>query len=204
MKELKLTRCQELIAASRAKIVLAACGRRFGKEIVAYKMAYNQILKDNSVVVWAGVTKDLIAKTAFETFISLCPNDKIEKINKEELDVLFKNGSCIYFVDFESVNPGADLTIFDEYAYYRKNVFSNIENWLDENNTRCLIISTPKGRDNHFHDLFVRLSIKENCETFRFTSLQGWLEDRESIKRAKETMSDKLFEQEFLAEFVDL
>lgn len=196
------------IAECKKKFLLAVCGRRFGKEVVATKMALNQLSKANSIVVWVCPTKDMLSLIAYETFLSLCPADEIKSKNKKEGTIRFNNGSHLYFINGNvptNVRIAiADLLILDESAYMKYEVWKNVEPMFKEEKFHCLVISTPIGKKNWLYDIYKTKLKDKEWKIFRFTSEQGGFIDKQAVKTAKAQMSKKMFAQEFLAKFVSL
>ena len=206
--KIELSKNQKKIAESKKKFVLAVCGRRFGKEIVATKMALTQLSKANSIVVWVCPTKDMISLVAYKTFLSLCPDDEIKSKNKKEGEIQFNNGSRLYFITGDVPTnvriASPDLLILDESVYMKYEVWENIEPLFQDEKFHCLIISTPNGKKNWLYDIYKTKRKDKEWEVFRFTSEQGGFVDKQGIKTAKAQMSKKMFAQEFLAKFVNL
>lgn len=96
-----------------------------------------------------------------------------------------------------------DLCILDEAALIPEKVYYQYIYPLTiakSRNTRTFLISTPRGK-NWFQKLFIRLK-KENA-AFRFTTLDGVETDETALEKIRQTTSDLLFRQEYLAEFLD-
>lgn len=93
----------------------------------------------------------------------------------------------------------------DECAMMRANVWPEIiRPMLADSGGRALFISTPKGR-NWFYDLFVRGMSGQDAtwKSWQFPTLINKYIKPAEVEEAKKDMSERLFRQEFLAEFLD-
>lgn len=212
--EINLSENQRKIVESKKKFVVAACGRRFGKKFVCAYMALEQARKPNSRIFWVVPSNDMIVKTVWEQFLSLVPKDEVERSHKKDRHgyvwrIDFKNGSRLNFAG--AYNPdhlrgnSVDLLILDECAYMKERAWTVAKPSIADRNGRVLFISTPQGTNNWFCDIFkyAESSVTDH-DTFQFTTLDGGFVREDVIERAKRDVPEKLFAQEFLAEFVDL
>ena len=74
---------------------------------------------------------------------------------------------------------------------------------LNVRGKKCLIISTPKGKNWFFYQYQKGFSKDVNYKSFKFTSEDNPHANKAIIQIAKENLPDVLFRQEYLAEFVD-
>ena len=89
----------------------------------------------------------------------------------------------------------------DEAAMIKRNVWPEIlRPMLADTQGPCLFISTPKGR-NWFYDLYIQKTPEWKAWHYP-TSINGYISPDE-IAQAKKDMSERLFLQEFMAEFLD-
>lgn len=96
---------------------------------------------------------------------------------------------------------GLDGVGLDECAMIKANVWPEIiRPMLADRNGFAVFISTPKGR-NWFYDIFTRKD--DNWQSWAYpTSVNKYIA-QEEINEAKKDMSERLFKQEFMAEFLD-
>ena len=99
---------------------------------------------------------------------------------------------------------GLSGVVLDECSTIKANVWPEIiRPMLADRQGWALFISTPKGR-NWFYDLFIKgFGNDKNWKSWKFpTSVNKYI-NKEEIEQAKKDMSERLYRQEFLAEFLD-
>lgn len=89
----------------------------------------------------------------------------------------------------------------DEFASFKANVWPEIiRPMLADRRAPALFIGTPKGR-NHFFDLYNKQD--QDWQSWGYpTAINKYIAPDE-IEQARKDMSERLFKQEFLAEFLD-
>jgi phage FluMu gp28-like protein len=99
---------------------------------------------------------------------------------------------------------GLDFVVLDECAFMHEDAWAQaIRPALADRQGRALFISTPKGR-NWFWRLWQQGQADgDEWHSWRFTSYDNpYIADSE-IDAAKATLPDRVFRQEFMAEFID-
>jgi len=134
------------------------------------------------------------------------------KDNAKDRVIELTNGSMIRVASVARVDSAVgrsyDLIIFDEAALNdegEKAFNVALRPTLDKMESKCIFISTPRG-DNWFREFFDR-GFNDKEEYSDWVSIHAdWRENpratAEDIRRAKATMSNAEFEQEYLANFV--
>lgn len=99
---------------------------------------------------------------------------------------------------------GLSGVVMDECATIKANVWPEIiRPMLADRKGWALFISTPKGR-NWFYDLYIRgLEEDPNWKSWKHPTNVNKYISQDEIDQAKKDMSERLFRQEFLAEFLD-
>jgi phage FluMu gp28-like protein len=100
---------------------------------------------------------------------------------------------------------GLDYVVLDECAYMRHEVFNEaLRPALSDRKGRALFISTPKGR-NWFWRFWARGNDGEDSEwkSFRFPTGGNPYIDTDEIAAARASLPERIFEQEYLAEFLE-
>ena len=137
---------------------------------------------------------DIITTAAKETIVAS---------NRMEMTMTFINGSTLKFLSSDSPDSirGFRFThvIIDEAAFQKELAITQaILPTLNPNGKKCLMISTPKGK-NFFYNWF----LKEDTVSMQFPLTECPYVKDELIQAAKESLPPDLFRQEFLGEFVD-
>lgn len=140
---------------------------------------------------------------------ALLINDTAWKFNEQELYAEhphIKTRIELKGSDNEDSLRGVGLSgvVMDECASTKANVWPEIiRPMLADKKGWALFISTPKGR-NWFYDLYIKgLGDDPNWKSWKYPTLVNKYISQDEIDQAKKDMSERLFRQEFLAEFLD-
>tara|TARA_S200002703_G_C3793012_1_gene244784 strand:+ start:572 stop:1813 length:1242 start_codon:yes stop_codon:yes gene_type:complete len=142
------------------------------------------------------------SKSVMDTIVNTS-KDVIESSNRMEGTINFINGSTIKFLSSDSPDNirGFRFThlILDECAFLKENALNTaILPTLNPNGKKCLMISTPKGK-NFFFNWFN----KKDTVSMSFPLTQCPYVSKTLIEEARKSLPPDIFRQEFLAEFVD-
>lgn len=192
------------------RFVVAAISRRLGKTYIANIIGQLVSLVPGSNVLIMSPNYSL-SQISFDLQRSLIKHFDLEVVKDNAKDKIIEltNGSTIRMgsvnmVD-SSVGRSYDLIIFDEAALADgKDAFNvALRPTLDKDNSKCLFISTPRGRNNWFAEFFDRgfnddfkewVSIKADYrENPRMSAAD--------IDEARKAMSGPEFAQEYEADF---
>lgn len=140
---------------------------------------------------------------------ALLANDNNWRFNEQELyaeHLIFKTRIELKGSDNEDSLRGVGLSgvVMDECATIKSNVWPEIiRPMLADRKGWALFISTPKGR-NWFYDLYIKgLGGDLNWKSWKYpTSINKYI-SQDEIDQARKDMSERLFKQEFMAEFLD-
>lgn len=142
------------------------------------------------------------AKSVLDTIVSTS-NPVISTSNRMEATITFINGSTLKFLSADSADNIRGFRfshlVIDEMAFVKDTVLgATILPTLNPNGKKCLMISTPKGR-NHFYNWY----LKEDVVSMKFPLTECPYVNQDLVQEAKQSLPTELFKQEFLAEFVD-
>jgi hypothetical protein len=192
--------------AEQTKIHVIRASRQAGKTeaLIRLILKFISIPKTQGVVISASYIQYL---ELFNKVLSYFPSGIISEIKKGEETIVFINGSKIQF--FTGNNPNSvrgkssDFIIMDEAALYPKDAIDTIIATVAARpKSKIVIASTPKGK-NDFHrycmsatdtDPFVR--------EYRMLYTDNPYYDLKLVAGLKNTMTEFMFNQEFLAEFI--
>jgi PBSX family phage terminase large subunit len=187
-------------------------GRRTGKSYAAALLAFAKLLEPGqqvmvvapnftlSSIIWDYVT-DLIKQM----------NIEVDKFNQKDKVVKLINGSIFRLLSANNrdslVGRAANLLIIDEAAiipddeYFLRDLRPALSTFQD---SRCLWISTPRGKGNYLYNYYMR---GENPEEYPewgsaiYTWRSNPLLSEKDIAEAKKTMTRALFAQEYECEW---
>lgn len=131
------------------------------------------------------------------------------KPNRSERIIEFPSGGWlgVYTADNDAGIRGEafNLVIVDEAAQVSETTYSDvILPTLADRNGRCLLISTPKGKNWYWQEWIKAQADGEDMAAFTAPSSANPLPAiRKAAAMARERVSDRTYRQEWLAEFID-
>ena len=133
----------------------------------------------------------------------------VESNNYSSNELKLKTGSTIYFRSAERYDNirgmTLDYAVIDEAAFIKDDAWAEaIRPTLVVRGKKVLFISTPKGK-NWFYELY---QLGKSPDYSNYTSYKGSSYDTpfidvQELQDAKKTVPEKVFKQEYLAEFLD-
>lgn len=186
-------------------------GRRTGKSYGAAILAFAKLLEPNqqvmvvapnfslSSIIWDYVT-DLIKLMGIE----------VDKFNQKDKVVKLVNGSIFRLLSANNrdslVGRAANLLIIDEAAiipndeYYIRDLRPALSTFKD---SRCLWISTPRGKGNYLYDYYLRGQNEEFEEwgSAIYTWRSNPMLSEKDVEEAKRSMTRAMFLQEYECEW---
>lgn len=193
---------------SRFRVV--KIGRRGGKT----ELAVNEIIKRSVEVpglYWIVAPSYRQVKSIIWTRLkAILRADSSWVYNENELSAVHEElGTKIELrgADNEDSLRGVGLhgAVLDECAMLKSNVWPEIiRPMLADKQGWALFISTPRGR-NWFYDIFTKGGSRTNSgwESWSYPTTINRYIPVEEVEQAKKDMSERLFQQEFLAEFLN-
>jgi terminase large subunit-like protein len=202
----RLTHAQRRIAADPARFKVVACGRRWGKTTLGLALAIHHALNGERVW-WVAPTYHL-AFHPWRVLKSRFRGQWEQKIEYERYLEL-KNGGSITVKTADNPDGlrgvGVDFLIVDEAAFIDDEVWEYIlRPALTDTGGSALFISTPCGR-NWFHRLYQRGldSDKVHYRSWHFTTMHNARIKPEEIEEVKQSLPERVFRQEYEAEFLE-
>lgn len=216
---LELDKWQNEVLDTKGNIILRA-GRQVGKStVIAVKtgeFAANNRMK--SIMVLSATERQ--AYLLFSKIVAYIFDNYLEYVKKPhsrnvtKTQIVLKNGSIIRCLPTGLEGLGirgytVDLLIVDEAAYIPEGVWSAIIPMLATTGGDVILLSTPKGRDNHFYNIW---HDEENDYTKFHVSALDVAQTRKEPQRSdmlkhqgdkQREMSKREFMQEYLGEFVE-
>lgn len=186
-------------------------GRQSGKTALAIQQSIFWALdKPKMVVYWVSPTQSQASKVYKQMLEMLIktPVVKSYKGSMGDTEILLTNDSIVKFrsaAQEDSLRGETiDYLITDEAAFVKESVFSEILlPMLNVRGKKCLVISTPKGKNWFFNQIQRGKKGDATYKSFKFTSLDNPHASKIVIGIAKDNLPDALFRQEYLGEFID-
>ena len=190
--------------------VIAIIGRQFGKTTIAENLAvYWALNYPNSTIYWVSPTDSQSQKVYKEIIDAIIETGciKSKKMPRGDTEIVFKNTSKILFRSAASEDSlrgqSVDYMILDEAAFIKKDTVETILlPMLNVKGKKCLFISTPKGK-NYLYNYFLKSQEQKEWHSLRYSTYDSPLANSQLIEMFKNTLPEKLFQQEVEAQFVD-
>jgi len=198
------------IISSAAKHHVACVGRQFGKSLMAINLSLYWMINDGPCkVLWVSPVYSQCQKVQKELMQAIGGSGIVKQCNYSDNFIKLKNGSEILFRSAEKYDNIRGLTVdygvLDEAAFMKQDAWKEaIRPVFMVRGKKVLFISTPKGK-NWFYDLF---QLAKSQDYDNYVGYTGSSYDTpyiaiEEIEDAKRTLPEAVFQQEYLAKFID-
>lgn len=185
---------------------MVACGRRFGKTETGKILLIERALTGKTGW-WISPTFRMADDVwrSLKTSLTGVWCDKSEDMRRLDLPgdgvIVVRSGH-----DPDALRgAGLDLAVLDEAAYLHPDVWAAaIRPALADRRGEALFLSTPRGR-NWFWGLYMlgQVSAQAQWQSWRFPTSANPLIDPAEVEAARALLPERLFRQEYLADFLD-
>ena len=198
------------IIQSKCKYHIASIGRQFGKSLMGINLAlYWAINHGPCKILWISPVYSQTTKVHKTLMQAIGGTNIVQNNNYSSNEIQLRNGSTIMFRSAERYDNIRGLTldyaIIDEAAFIKDDAYAEaIKPTLLVRGKKVLFISTPKGK-NWFYNLY-QLGLSPdypNYKAYAGSSYDTPYIEREEIEDAKRTIPKNVFQQEYLAQFID-
>lgn len=133
------------------------------------------------------------------------PAQLIDKTNESELVVTFKNGSIYQLIGADNADrlrgAGPFGLVLDEYDSMKDDVWPIVEPIVRANGGWAWFVGTPKGKLKLF-EMYQRGQVpNDEWKSWLLRADQSGIISKDQLERSRMTMSQALFNQEWLCEF---
>lgn len=189
--------------------IVVCAGRQVGKTLLGMNIAIKWAIDNkNRVIYWVSPTYEQQQKV-YKNIVNACHHTGAIKSNKSGggTEIIFQSGSRILFRSSAQENSlrgeSVDYMILDEGAFIKRDVLNEILlPMLSSKGKKLLVISTPKGK-NWVYDWYLKGFSEPRYKSFRFSTYDSPYVNKELVDLAKKSTPDKIFRQEYEADFVD-
>jgi hypothetical protein len=199
------TEAQSAIERDKSRFQVVDCGRRFGKSFYAARAA-SKMAVHGQPVGWF-TPRYRHAKESFE-FVRTLLSPIIEAYSRSEMTISLITGGKVEFWTLTDKDAGRSrkyaLAIVDEAAHAPNLEYAwekAIRATLTDLRGRALFLSTPNGL-NYFYTLYQRHLDHDDWAAFKFPTSANPRIPASEIEEARQLLPDRVFKQEYLAEFV--
>jgi hypothetical protein len=198
---------QNRIARHPARYKIVACGRRWGKTTLGLAMACHHAVAGHRV--WWVAPTYLMSFHPWRAFKSRFSSSWEQK-NETDKHIDLKNGGSITVKTADNPDGlrgvGLDFVVVDEAAFLDELAWEeSLRPALLDRNGSALLISTPHGR-NWFQKAYLKgLDRQAHPDWFswRYPTSTNPLLPRSAIDEARLTQPERIFKQEYEAEFLE-
>ena len=200
-------RAQLSIISSPARFRAAACGRRFGKTHVAAGEAV--IEAANKKVVWWVAPTFEVTRRGWRVMMSIVHGVPGVDVQKGVREIHFPGGG---FIGFKTADTGAgllgeglDFLVIDEASVVPEQAWlQDLRPSLTDRLGRALFIGTPRGRNWFWREwLRGQDTAQTDWASWQFPTSANPNISPAEIELAREQLPERVFRQEYLAEFLD-
>ena len=198
------------ILNSESKYHVACVGRQFGKSLMAINLSLYWMINDGPCkVLWVSPVYSQSNKVQKEMMQAIGASGIVKNCNYSENYITLKNGSEIIFRSAEKYDNIRGMTVdygvLDEASFMKEDAWKEaIRPVFMVRGKKVLFISTPKGK-NWFYELFQLAQSEDYPQYVSYTgsSYDTPYIDSQELEDAKKTLPENVFQQEYLAKFID-
>ena len=198
---------QKPVKQSKARFRVLACGRRWGKTRLGSAECVGVGLMGKRA--WWIAPSYKMANVGWRLIRRLAAQIPGADIKRGEKAVYFPGGGEVAVRSADNPDSlrgeGLDFAVLDECAFIKDSVWpESIRPALSDRKGGAMFISTPKGR-NWFWRLWVAGNDDKigDWKSFHFSTTDNPYIDPEEVATAKNSLPSRVFQQEYLAEFID-
>jgi phage FluMu gp28-like protein len=203
----KLHDSQQKVWDERVRFRVLACGRRWGKTRLGSLMCVATALHGGRA--WWVAPSYPVASVGWRGIKHLAVQLPGAEIRQGDRLINLPSGGSVQVRSADNPDSlrgeGLDLVVLDECAFIKEAAWSEaLRPSLAERQGKALFISTPKGR-NWFWRLWQVGNSEDDSDwqAWRFPSSDNPFIPAGEIEAAGRNLPDRIFRQEFLAEFID-
>jgi phage terminase large subunit-like protein len=181
-------------------------GRQFGKTMLGInQMLYWAINHKGCNIAWVTpIYKQ--SKKVFDEMEKVTKSSGLFEYNRSDLTISGFNSQIQFFSGERPDNIRGntfDYLIVDEMAFTRPELWSEVLSaTVLVKGKKVIFISTPKGK-NHFYQLSLQPNYDNRYKYFHYSSYDNPMIDAEDLEERKRSLPKHIFEQEYLAKFID-
>ena len=194
---------QREVLRRRRRFTTLACGRRWGKTRFGTALCL-KYAADRKRAWWVAPTYK-VARVGWRGIRSLVREMPGAQLSETDKLLTLANGGSVQVRSADDPDSlrgeGLDLAVIDEAAFVKESAWhESLRPALSDRKGSALFISTPKGR-NWFWRQFI--TEDEQFKSFQFPTVSNPYIDPAEVEDARRHLPERIFQQEYLAEFLD-
>lgn len=203
---------QRMVLDQALRFNVLCCGRRWGKTVLAEELLIDEAgtmgcLAGHPVAYFAPTYRMLME--VWRTVLETC-NEIIVKKSETERRIEIYGGGVIDFWSLDDIDSARGRkykrVVIDEAAkvLHLKEAWNKvIRPLLTDLKGDCWFLSTPRGKNNYFYDLFkYEDEYPATWKSFQMPTVSNPHIDPEEVEEARKLLDPLTFAQEYLASFV--
>jgi hypothetical protein len=200
---------QLAVVKSRARFRVLACGRRWGKSMLATLLCIQAAAASPNRCVWFVSPTYPMADIHWRALLKAMPRQALRETNLADRRVVLVNGSEIVFKSGDNADrlrgAGLDFLVMDEAAFFADSSYTwdeVLRPALTDRKGKALVVGTPRGHD-WFAGMWQRGQTgAPDFASWQFPTASNPYIDPEEVEEARQQLPDSAFRQEYLAEFL--
>jgi Terminase large subunit, T4likevirus-type, N-terminal len=187
---------------------MLAAGRRFGKTYLAQTELLRAASAPGRIAWYVGPNHKQAKRVVWDSLKEMSRPFWRGRPSETDLRIELSSGGTIAVRGADAYDSlrgeGLDFVVLDEFASMAPAAWHSVlRPMLADRQGEALFIGTPQGF-NHFYDLYTAADEHPDWATFHFTTEQGGNVTREELAAAARQMDERLYRQEFRADFEEL
>lgn len=202
----RLHKSQQRVRDCQARYRVLAAGRRWGKTLLGAALCIETALRGGRA--WWVAPSYKMGRVGWRAISRLARQLPGADVKRGERMITLPTGGEVWVRSADDPQSlrgeGLDLAVLDECAYMHADAWTEaLRPALSDRRGRALMISTPKGR-NWFWRAYQRgVSGEPDWAAFRLPTADNPHIDPAEIDAARRELPERIFRQEYLAEFLD-
>ena len=198
---------QRVVADSPSRFAVLACGRRWGKTRLGSALCMYTALRGGRA--WWTAPTYPVATVGWRLILALARQIPGVNILRAERLITLPTGGEIRVRSADNPDSlrgeGLDFVVLDEVAFMKEDAWTHaLRPALSDRRGGAMFISTPKGR-NWFWRLWARGEDPDQPDwsAYHFPTSDNPFIPAGEIEAARHGLPERIFRQEYLAEFID-
>jgi phage FluMu gp28-like protein len=201
---------QAHVFSHRARYTVVACGRRWGKTELGKALVKDHLKDGTQYVWWLAPTYNMASQVWRDLKRHFRPQNNVT-ISESERRIDFAEGGFLAIRSTHTPDnlrgAGLDFAVLDEAAFMPSDVWSEIVRpMLLDRHGGALFISSPNGK-NWFWEVFQLglggLADNPQWASFGYATHTNPRLSADDLENIRQTTTERVWRQEYLAEFVD-
>ena len=196
---------QKIVRDEDARFKVLASGRRWGKTRLGTTLCLATAIKGGRA--WWTAPSYKVAGVGWRLLTRLAKQIPSAEVRRVDRQINLPNGGSVQVRSADDPDSlrgeGLDFVVLDECAFMKEEAWTEaLRPALSDRQGKALFISTPKGH-NWFWRNFQRSNDDDEWAAFQFPTSGNPYIPKDEIAAAQQSLPERVFQQEYLAQFID-